>query len=72
MAINPNYKMEILLDVRSRETRQWDTVARFEYGIHAMEAARAMSEADDRDWRVVDPRHGGDPLTIIYTRGAAI
>lgn len=47
------------------------TVARFEYGIHAMWAARALSEEDERTWCVVDER-GNEPLTIIeYRKGVA-
>ena len=41
MNINLNYTMQINLDRRDNDTHKWDTVARFEYGIHAMEAARA-------------------------------
>ena len=72
MTVNPHYKMLIHLDQRDHETRRWDTVARFEYGIHAMEAARALSLNDTRDWRVVDYR--GDetkPLTLLYKEGVA-
>jgi hypothetical protein len=48
------------------------TIARFEYGIHAMWAARALSEEDERSWVVVDER-GDEPLTIIeYVEGVAI
>ena len=47
------------------------TVARFEYGIHAMWAARALSEEDEREWLVIDER-GDEPLTIIsYRKGVA-
>lgn len=69
---NPNYKMQINLDQRDTETRKWDTVARFEYGIHAMEAARTLSEGTGREWRVVDNRHEGGPLVMIYQDGKAI
>lgn len=72
MTINPNYKMLIHLDQRDSETRRWDTVARFEYGIHAMEAARTLSEAGICDWRVADYRHESGPLVIIYKDGKAI
>ena len=72
MTINPNYKMLIHLDQRDSETRRWDTVARFEYGIHAMEAARTLSEGTGREWRVVDNRHEGGPLVLIYQDGKAI
>lgn len=45
------------------------TVARFEYGIHAMWAAQALSQEDDRAWVVVDER-GNEPVTVIeYQNG---
>ena len=71
--LNPsNYAMLITLQVRDRETHKWDVVARFEYGIHAMEAARTLSEGTGREWRVVDNRHEEGPLVIIYENGKAI
>lgn len=72
MTINPHYKMLICLDVRDHELRRWDTVARFEYGIHAMMAAQALSKDDSRDWRVVDYRADAEkPTTLIYSEGKA-
>jgi hypothetical protein len=71
MATNPNYKMQINLDRRDNDTRKWDTVARFEYGAQAMVAAQALSEADEWEWRIVDNRHEGGPLVIIYKEGVA-
>ena len=72
MTTNPNYKMLINLDQRDSETRRWDTGARFEYGIHAMEAARTLSEGTGREWRVVDNRHEEGALVVTYKDGAAI
>ena len=70
--LNPsNYAMLITLQVRDRETHKWDVVARFEYGIHAMEAARTLSEGDTRDWRIVDNRFDDGPMTIVYKEGVA-
>lgn len=69
---NPNYKMLIHLDQRDSQTRHWDTVARFEYGIHAMEAARTLSEGTGREWRVVDNRFEEGALVVTYKDGAAI
>jgi len=71
--INPDAKpdMEVFLEVRDELTHRWRPAGRFEYGIHAMEAARALSEADTRAWRVVDNRWGEIPLTITYTKGEA-
>jgi len=70
--INPNYKMQINLDRRDNDTHKWDTVGRFEYGIHAMEAARTLSEGDGSAWRVVDNRFNDGPLVILYTEGRAL
>ena len=64
-------KMEIFLEVRDDLTRRWTLTAKFEYGIHAMEAGRALSVADTREWRGVDHRRGGGPLTITYIKGEA-
>jgi hypothetical protein len=70
--LNPQgYAMLITLQVRDRETHKWDVVARFEYGIHAMEAARALSEGDTRTWRIVDNRFDDGPMTIVYKEGVA-
>ena len=66
------YQMQINLDRRDNETHRWDTVARFEYGIHAMETARALSEVEGWEYRIVDNRHEGDPLVIIYKEGKAL
>lgn len=47
------------------------TVARFEYGIHAMWAAKALSEEDERAWLVIDER-GDEPVAVIeYRKGEA-
>lgn len=64
--------MRIDLEQRDRDTRRWWLVGRFEYGIHAMECARALSEGDDSEYRVVDRRMNADePLTVIYEKGVA-
>ena len=73
MTVNPNYKMQVHLDRRDTNTRKWDTVARFEYGIHAMVAAESLSRNDGGEWRVADNRHGAsDPMVIIYKEGVGI
>ena len=71
--IDPTEKpnMEVHLEVRDKITHKWRPAGRFEYGIHAMEAARALSESDTRPWRVVDNRWGETPITIVYTNGTA-
>lgn len=33
-----------------------DEAARFQYGIHAHHAAKALSAEDEEQWRVVDTR----------------
>lgn len=63
--------MEVILEVRDQLTHRWRPAANFEYGIHAMEAARALSESDTRPWRVVDNRWAEGPITITYTKGEA-
>ena len=62
--------MQINLERRDNKTKRWDTVATFEYGIYAMEAARALSETEEWEWRVVDTRWD-DPMVIIYKEGIA-
>ena len=63
--------MEVILEVRDQLTHRWRPTAKFEYGIHAMEAARALSVSDTRAWRVVDNRWAEGPITITYTKGEA-
>lgn len=71
--INPDAEpdMAVFLEVRDQIAHKWRLAAKFEYGIHAMEAAQALSERDTRPWRVVDNRWEEEPLTITYTKGAA-
>ena len=71
--INPDAKpdMEVHLEVRDEQNHRWRLAAKFEYGIHAMEAARALSESDTRAWRVVDTRWKEGPMIITYTKGTA-
>lgn len=71
--IDPDAKpdMEVFLEVRDQIAHKWRPAGRFEYGIHAMEAARALSVSDTRPWRVVDNRWEEEPLTITYTKGTA-
>ncbi len=63
--------MQINLERRDNNTRKWDTVATFEFGSHAMEAARALSETEEWEWRVVDNRWSESPIVIIYKEGLA-
>ena len=71
--INPDAKpdMAVFLEVRDQIAHKWQQAAKFEYGIHAMEAAQALSERDTRPWRVVDTRWGEGPMIITYTKGEA-
>ena len=69
--IEATTEMEVHLEVRDDLTHRWMPTAKFEYGIHAMEAGRALSVADTREWRVVDHRWGEGPLTITYIKGEA-
>ena len=69
--IKPEPDMEVFLEVRDELTHRWRPAGKFEYGIHAMEAARALSESDTRAWRVVDTRWKEGPMLITYTKGEA-
>jgi hypothetical protein len=69
--IKPEARLDVHLEVRDVETHRWRLAAKFEYGIHAMEAAQALSERDTRPWRVVDTRWGEGPMIITYTKGEA-
>ena len=69
--IKPETDMEVILEVRDQLEHRWRLAARFEYGIHAMEAARALSESDTRPWRVVDTRWAEGPMILTYTKGEA-
>jgi hypothetical protein len=69
--VKPEPEMLVHLEVRDELEHRWRLAARFEYGIHAMEAARALSESDTRAWRVVDTRWKEGPMLITYTKGEA-
>ena len=49
-----------------------DEAARFQYGIHAHHAAKALSAEDEEQWRVVDTRPTHEPMTLRYERGEFI
>ena len=58
--------MNVILELDGKE------VARFEYGSHAMWAARWLSLEDDRLWTVRDERAGqSGPTVIEYRNGKA-
>jgi predicted P-loop ATPase len=59
--------MKVRLEMGSLE------VARFQYAIHAMWAARVLSYEDDFVWRVVDERASvDDPLILEFKAGKEI
>jgi hypothetical protein len=57
--------MKVILELDCKE------VARFEYGSHAMWAARWLSLEDDRLWTVIDEREGHSATVIEYRNGKA-
>jgi hypothetical protein len=64
--------MKVEVDIKDTTYHRWYPVAKFEHGAQAMEAARALSEADGRTYRVVDYRFPiEEDLTIIYENGIA-
>lgn len=64
--------MKIDLEMKDTIQHRWWLVARFEYGIHAMEAARALSEADGGLYRVLDKRWPEENVeAILYENGVA-
>lgn len=64
--------MKVEIEMEDRVCHKWWPVARFEYGAHAMEAARALSEADGGRYRVLDRRWPDEQVeAIIYTAGVA-
>lgn len=65
--------MKVEIEMEDRVCHKWWPVAKFETGTHAMEAARALSEADGGRYRVIDRRWPDDePMAaIIYDKGVA-
>lgn len=63
--------MKVEVEMKDKVTHKWWPVAKFEYGIHAMEAARVFSEADGCTYRVLDRRWTEGELSeaIIYENG---
>lgn len=65
--------MKILIDIKDATYLQWHRVAKFEHGAQAHEAARALSVADGRIYRVIDTRldDENDEGAILYEDGVA-
>lgn len=65
--------MKIEIRQKDTKTREWHTVSQFEYGIHAMEAAKALSKATGALFKVIDWRWPDDAekSSIIYRNGIA-
>ena len=64
--------MKIEVEVKDTIQHRWWLVAKFEYGIHAMEAARVFSEGDGRTYRVLDNRWPEEQReAILYKDGVA-
>lgn len=64
--------MKVRIDIKDTTYHRWYPVAVFEFGTQAMEAARALSEADGRTYRVVDSRWPDEEDgVIIYDKGIA-
>ena len=64
--------MKVRIDIKDATYHRWYPVAVFEHGTQAMEAARALSVADERTYRVVDGRWPDEQDgVIIYTAGVA-
>jgi len=64
--------MKVLVDIKDTTYHRWYPVAKFEHGAQAMEAARALSVADERTYRVVDTRWPDEEDgVIIYENGVA-
>lgn len=64
--------MKVEIERKATATHKWWPVAKFELGTHAMEAARALSEADGCAYRVLDKRWPDEQVeAIIYEKGIA-
>jgi hypothetical protein len=64
--------MKVEIEMQDGVTHKWWPVAKFELGAHAMEAARALSEADGCVYRVLDKRWPEEQIeAIIYEKGVA-
>ena len=63
--------MQVLLERKCTATHRWHTVAHFEMGIDALDAAMALSKLDGGEYRVFDDRYPdeGEPLITVYAAG---
>jgi hypothetical protein len=66
------YQMKVEVEMKDTVCHKWWLVAKFDLGTHAMEAARALSEADGGVYRVLDKRWPDDGVeAIVYEAGVA-
>lgn len=64
--------MKVEIELQDAVTHKWWLIAKFELGSLAMEAARALSEADGGVYRVLDKRWPDEDVeAIIYEKGVA-
>jgi len=65
--------MKVEIEQKDTASHKWWPVAKFETGTHAMESARALSEADGGVYRVLDKRWPDDVVVtaIVYEAGVA-
>jgi len=64
--------MKVEIEMKDTVCHKWWLVAKFDLGTHAMEAARALSEADGGVYRVLDKRWPDEKVeAIIYEKGVA-
>ena len=63
--------MNVLVECKCSVTGLWSTVARFELGSPALDAAKALSKLDGCEYRVTDnrwPDHSA-PVVAHFTAG---
>jgi len=64
--------MKVEVEMKDTVCHKWWLVAKFDLGTHAMEAARALSEADGGVYRVLDKRWPDEQVeAIVYEAGVA-
>jgi hypothetical protein len=78
MVVSPTMKkgnamvdMDVLIERKCPVSHRWFSVARFELGLDALDAAKALSQLDGSSYRVVDNRWPDEktPLVTVYEAG---